>query len=80
MSLHRPPLVRDRHNGMLGGVCAGAARHFGVEVLWLRLALVVAVLLGFGLAAIGYVIAWMAMPNDPDDGRPDLRGRSLHRY
>lgn len=32
-------LYRDLENAKLGGVCAGLAKHFGVETVWLRLAI-----------------------------------------
>ena len=32
-------LYRDLENAKLGGVCAGLAKHFGVEAVWLRLAM-----------------------------------------
>ncbi|MBO4936545.1 MAG: PspC domain-containing protein [Alistipes sp.] len=30
-------LYRDVENGKLGGVCAGLAKHFGVDAVWIRL-------------------------------------------
>ena len=32
-------LYRDVENGKLGGVCAGLAKHFGVDAVWIRLAM-----------------------------------------
>ena len=32
-------LYRDMENSKLGGVCAGLAKYFGVEAVWLRLAM-----------------------------------------
>lgn len=32
-------LYRDLENSKLGGVCAGLAKYFGVEVVWIRLAI-----------------------------------------
>ena len=32
-------LYRDLENSKLGGVCAGLAKYFGVEVVWFRLAI-----------------------------------------
>ncbi len=55
------PLTIDRDNRKLLGVCAGLARSFGVDALWVRLAFVASVLLGFGLSILLYfVIALLA--------------------
>ena len=57
----RRPLARDAANGKLGGVCAGLARHFDLEVFWLRVATVLAALWMPQLMLIGYAIAWLAL-------------------
>ena len=51
---------------MLGGVAAGIARTYGWDVTLVRLAFVVAALVGVGVPA--YVVAWVVIPPDPDDG------------
>jgi len=54
-------LRRDRGAGWLGGVAAGLARRFGVDVSLVRLAFVVAAAAGgVGLAAYG--LGWLLMP------------------
>lgn len=54
-------LFRDTDSGMLGGVCAGIGHYFGIDAIWLRLALVLSVLfLGFGF--LFYIILWIIMP------------------
>ncbi len=47
---------------VLGGVCAGLATKLGMDVQLVRVAFVVAVLLG--LSPIAYVILWIVMPED----------------
>jgi len=42
----RTTLYRDKQNAKLMGVCAGIADYTGVNVLWVRLAFIVAVLTG----------------------------------
>jgi signal transduction histidine kinase len=55
-------LRRDRDAGWLGGVAAGIARRFGVDVSLARLAFVVATAAGgFGVAA--YVLGWLFIPS-----------------
>jgi phage shock protein C len=60
-----PPraLMLDKRNKKIGGVCAGFARYFGMEValmrvLWLGIALCTGV--GFGV----YLAAWIIIPSD----------------
>jgi signal transduction histidine kinase len=55
-------LRRDRDAGWLGGVAAGIARRFGIDVSLVRLAFVVATAAGgFGLGA--YLLAWILIPS-----------------
>jgi phage shock protein C len=55
-------LTRSTDNAMLGGVCAGVAEYFGLDVTLVRLLTVVGVVLGFGSVAVAYVVAWLLMP------------------
>lgn len=48
---------------MLGGVCAGVADYLGVDPTIVRLLTVVLGVIFFPLAEIGYLIAWMVMPD-----------------
>lgn len=54
-------LYRDRDNGIIGGVCAGLAAFFGIDVLWVRL---VAIVLAFmhGIGILVYAILWVMIP------------------
>jgi phage shock protein PspC (stress-responsive transcriptional regulator) len=54
-------LYRDGDSKVLGGVCSGVAHYFGVDTVWLRIAL----LLMFFFAGTGfllYIILWIAIP------------------
>jgi len=60
----RKPLSRPRVNRKIAGVCAGFAEYLDldpslVRILWALLALFG----GFGL--LGYIIAWIIMPEEP---------------
>ena len=65
-------LFRDMENKRLGGVCAGLATFFQIDVAWIRLGFVVLSLLGLlavtnnGVVTTGvpllYCILWVAMP------------------
>ena len=79
-----PPLRalrRDPEHGILGGVCAGIARHLGVDPLIPRLAAIVIVAAG-GFGVLLYLIAWAAIPaaHGPEGqppGRAGLRKGTL---
>lgn len=45
----------DKPNGKLMGVCAGIARYFDLDVTLVRIAWVVATLLGFGSLILVYL-------------------------
>jgi phage shock protein PspC (stress-responsive transcriptional regulator) len=55
-------LYRDENDKILGGVCAGLANYFGIDVVIVRIVFVVlAISFGFGL--IPYIILWVAVPS-----------------
>jgi signal transduction histidine kinase len=68
-----PELRRDRADGWLGGVAAGIARRYGLDVSLVRLAFVVAAAAGgAGLAA--YALGWLMIPaGDPGPARMRIR-------
>ena len=56
-------LVRPQDGRMLAGVCAGLARHLGLDATLVRLGWVFSVMfLGFGVLA--YVICWIVIPEE----------------
>jgi len=46
----------DKMRGKIMGVCAGIANYFGVDVTLVRVAFVLATILGFGTALIAYLL------------------------
>jgi phage shock protein C len=57
------PLMLDKRNKKIAGVCAGFARYLDVDpvlvrVIWLALAL------GTGVGFLAYLAAWIIMPSD----------------
>jgi signal transduction histidine kinase len=57
---------RDSRQRIIAGVCAGLARYFGVDVLVVRLAFVVAAAAGgFGVGL--YLLAWALIPASSED-------------
>lgn len=63
-SMETAPWLRRPENGMIAGVCAGLAERFEISVTVVRLAFVVAFLLGFGTALVLYVVLWLVMPRE----------------
>jgi phage shock protein C len=54
-------LTRPRHGRVIGGVCAGFARKYGVNVLVVRMATIVGVVV---LTPLVYLPLWALMPRD----------------
>lgn len=62
-------LRRDRDEGWIGGVAAGIARRFGIDVSLVRLAFVVSAAAG-GVGVGAYALGWLLIPaGDADPGR-----------
>ena len=56
-------IKRDKRNGMLGGVCAGLARHFGWSVTGTRVVYVLASIISAAFPGIlVYIILWLILP------------------
>ncbi|MGW1344655.1 PspC domain-containing protein [Kribbella sp. NPDC002412] len=56
-------LVRPSHGRMIGGVCAGLARRFGISANTMRLIFVVSCLLP-GPQVLIYLVLWILMPSE----------------
>ncbi len=57
------PLRRDSRNKVIGGVCAGIARRYGLSTSGLRLAFVLSCVLP-GPQFIAYLLLWLLLPAD----------------
>jgi phage shock protein PspC (stress-responsive transcriptional regulator) len=56
-------ISRDTRNGMIGGVCAGLARHFGWSVSGTRVVYVLVSVLSAAFPGIFvYIILWLLLP------------------
>jgi len=53
---------RDPENKVIGGVAAGIAAYFNWDVTWVRIAMVVLVLIGWGTAIPIYIVVWLIAP------------------
>ncbi len=58
-------LTRSRDDRMLAGVCGGLARYWNTDPVLLRILAVVLTLFTGGALAIGYLIALIAIPEEP---------------
>jgi phage shock protein C len=61
-------LRRYPRTGYVAGVCAGLGAYYDFNVKIIRALLVIAVLCGWGLPIIAYLILWYLM--EPDQGLP----------
>jgi phage shock protein C len=57
-------LRRSRSDRMLAGVCAGVANYFRVDPTLVRVGFAVLAIITWGLALLGYVVAWAVMPEE----------------
>jgi phage shock protein C len=71
-SFARQELVRPRTNRVLGGVCAGLGRRFGVTPWTARLLFVLLLLVVPGSQILVYPILWILMPSE-DTTSMDVR-------
>ena len=56
-------VTRDKRHAMIGGVCAGLARHFGWSTQGTRIVYVLASILSAGFPGIlVYIILWLLIP------------------
>jgi phage shock protein PspC (stress-responsive transcriptional regulator) len=60
-SRRRPPLLRDRQQRMIAGVCTGLGRHLDMDPVIFRILFVVLTFFG-GLGILAYVAAWLLIP------------------
>lgn len=62
-------LYRDPKRGRVGGVCAGLARYFGVEIWVVRCLAVTGIIFGSSIVVPAYLIAWAVLDKAPEFDR-----------
>lgn len=55
-------LYRDADSKIVAGVCSGLGHYFGVDAVWIRVALILLVVAGFGTGILAYIILWAVTP------------------
>ena len=63
-AFRRQGLVRPRQGRILGGVCAGLARRFGIAPWAMRILFIVTLIVIPGSQIIVYPILWILMPSE----------------
>ncbi|HSX07799.1 MAG TPA: PspC domain-containing protein [Candidatus Saccharimonadales bacterium] len=77
---HREPakrLFRDTDNAMIGGVAAGLAAYFGIEVAIVRLLFVLLVFLGGGGFILYLLLFLVIPPAETSSERLQMRGKAV---
>jgi phage shock protein C len=57
-------VYRSRTDRVLGGVCSGLAKYFGLDPVLLRVLWAIAFFVG-GAGLLAYIIAWIIIPEEP---------------
>jgi phage shock protein C len=61
-AFRRQGLIRPRQGRILGGVCAGLARRFGIGPWAMRILFIITLIVIPGSQIIVYPILWILMP------------------
>jgi phage shock protein C len=64
-------LYRSRKERILGGVCGGLGEHIDVDPSMIRLVWIIVTLLSLGTGLIVYLVAWIIIPESPDEPLPE---------
>ena len=67
-------MKRARRGQLLGGICAGAAQRYQIDVTLLRLAAML-LALAWGLGIILYLAAWLSLPAEGERSCYETRSR-----
>jgi len=60
-------LYRSREHKVFGGVCGGLGEYFDLDPVLIRIGLVVLGFASHGFAVLGYIVAWIAIPDRTDN-------------
>ncbi|MEI7498921.1 MAG: PspC domain-containing protein [Bacteroidota bacterium] len=57
-------LFRSKIDRVLGGVCGGLGKYFNIDPVLVRVLWAVSFFVG-GVGLLGYIIAWIIIPEEP---------------
>lgn len=60
-------LYRSRTERLLGGVCGGIGQYYDTDPNLIRILWVVLTLLSVGIGVIAYIVAWILIPEEPEE-------------
>jgi phage shock protein C len=61
-------LMRPKEGRMIAGVCAGIGQFFGIDANLIRIVFALLTLLSAGAAALVYLLAWVVVPEEGENG------------
>lgn len=71
-------LFRDPDDKAIGGVCAGVAHYFDIDIVWIRLATFLLIFFG-GVSLWVYIILWIVIPEAKTTAdRLAMRGEAIN--
>ena len=63
--MDKKKLYRSRENRIIGGVCGGIAEYFDIDPVLIRIIAVLTIFAN-GIGIIAYIIAWIIIPQNPE--------------
>ena len=60
-------LYRSKKERLLGGVCGGIGQYYDTDPNLIRILWVVLTLLSVGIGVIAYIVAWILIPEEPEE-------------
>jgi phage shock protein PspC (stress-responsive transcriptional regulator) len=64
MSYNSGRLTRSQSGKMVGGVLSGLARRYGLDLTWLRIGVLFASCITFGIVVLSYIVAMIIIPKE----------------
>ncbi len=64
MSKPKKRLYRNNRRGIIGGVCAGLADYFNIDVAIIRVIYVLLIIFSFSFFLFLYLLAWIIIPKE----------------
>ncbi len=55
-------MYRDLDSGVISGVCAGVARYFDIDAVWVRVAAMVSLIIATPVTLVAYIAAVILIP------------------